>query len=95
MVAVKVLAWLDDNGYPVLRPALSLQPSGQNTLTTWLGAGDLPVPEDAVRVASNILTFEAISYQAKGTWQAAGKAGVLHVQEVYAGGPPYPGRRVA
>ena len=45
--------------------------------------------------AANILTFEAISYQAKGVWATQGNTGSLIVQEVYAGGPPYPGGRVA
>jgi hypothetical protein len=95
MVAVKVLAWIQEDGYPIVRPALSLQPTGSYTMTTWLGGGGLPCPPDDVQVASNILTFEAISYQAKGLWQIDGKAGALQVQEVYAGGPPYPGGRVA
>ncbi len=64
-------------------------------MTTWLGDGELPKPPDDTQVASNILTFEAISYQAKGRWQIYGKAGALQVQEIYAGGPPYPGGRVA
>ena len=41
------------------------------------------------------LTFEAISYQAKGLWTASGRTGAIRVREVYAGGPPLPGGRVA
>jgi hypothetical protein len=52
------------------------------------------LPAEAL-VAANILTFEAISYQAKGRWSASGRTGTLQVQQVYAGGPPYPGGRVA
>ena len=95
MVAVKVLAWIDADGYPLARPALSLQPTSDQIMTAWLGNGGLPCPPNGVEVASNILTFEAISYQAKGRWQLVGKTGALQVQEVYAGGPPYPGGRVA
>ena len=95
MAAVKVLAWIDEDGYPFVRPALSMQPTGVHTMTAWLGNGELPGPPSGAVVASNILTFEAISYQAKGRWKNAGKAGALHVQEVYAGSPPYPGGRVA
>ncbi|MEW5870440.1 MAG: pyridoxamine 5'-phosphate oxidase family protein [Chloroflexota bacterium] len=94
MVAVKVLAWIAPDGYPILRPALSLQPTGRGAMTAWLGS-NLPVPPPGAPVTSNILTFEAISYQAKGQWAARGKAGTLQVQEIYAGGPPYPGGRVA
>lgn len=95
MVAVKVLAWIGQDGYPFVRPALSLQPTGSHTMTAWLGNGGIPGPPSGAQVAGNILTFEAISYQAKGRWQGAGKTGALLVQEVYAGGPPYPGGRVA
>ena len=95
MAAVKVLSWIGEDGYPVIVPALSLQPAGERALAGWLGNPGLPEPSQGIRAASNILTFEAISYQAKGIWQPRGKAGVLLVQEVYAGGPPYPGGRVA
>jgi len=95
MVAVKVLAWIERDGYPIMRPALSLQPSGQYAMTAWLGGKTLPTPPQGARVASNILTFEAISYQAKGRWYPFGKSGAIQVQEGYAGGPPIPGGRVA
>lgn len=94
MVAVKVLAWIGDDGYPLVVPALSLQPAGAQALVAWKGSY-LPDPRPGDQVASNILTFEAISYQVKGRWMKNGKAGILQVQEVYAGGPPLPGARVA
>jgi len=94
MVAVKVLAWVGDDGYPVVVPALSLQPSGEHALVCQT-APKLPTPASGSHVATNILTFEAISYQVKGQWTAKGKTGVVRVQEVYAGGPPIPGGRVA
>jgi hypothetical protein len=91
MVAVKVLAWIGDDGYPIVVPALSMQPAGAGNLICHTSS-KLPRPPDGVAVATNILTFEAISYQVKGTWDARGK---IRVQEVYAGGPPLPGGRVA
>jgi hypothetical protein len=95
MVAVKVLAWIGEDGYPRLVPALSMQPAGEHAFVGWLGGKELPRPPAGAQAATNILTFEAISYQAKGLWQPFGRAGALQVQEVYAGGPPYPGGRVA
>jgi hypothetical protein len=94
MVAVKVLSWIETDGYPTLVPALSLQPGGLYGLVAWLD-GHLPKPPQGCQVAANILTFEAISYQAKGRWYPFGKVGALQVEAVYAGGPPYPGGRVA
>lgn len=95
MVAVKVLAWIGADGYPRIAPALSLQPAGQNTMLHWLGSQTLGWPSDGDAVACNILTFEAISYQLKGQWAKRGKTGAVTVREVYAGGPPLPGGRIA
>ncbi len=94
MIAVKVLTWIGADGYPEVRPCLSLQPSGSHGLGAWIG-GRLPAPPSGARVSANILTFDAISYQAKGTWSARGSVGRMVVGEVYAGGPPIPGGRVA
>ncbi len=95
MIAVKVLAWVRDDGYPTIVPALSLQPAGDKTLVCWRTSAALPQPPTDALVATNILTFEAISYQAKGQWTTRGSAGAIRVREVYAGGPPLPGGRVA
>ena len=94
MVAVKVLAWLDVDGHPLVVPALSLQPSGESALVC-RNTGKLPAPPPGAAVASNILTFEAVSYQVKGRWEASGRTGRLLVDEVYAGGPPLPGSKIA
>ena len=47
MIAVKVLAWLGEDGYPVVVPMLSLQPAGQRLL---IGRAmpRLPVPPSGV-----------------------------------------------
>ncbi len=94
MMAVKVLAWLDEDDYPIAVPVLSLQPTRQDVLVGRTNSR-LPVPRSGVPAAANILTFDAISYQAKGSWFGQGNVGRLLVQEVYAGGPPIPGGRVA
>ncbi len=94
MIAVKVLAWLGDDGYPIAVPALSLQPAGAERLVCHTSS-TLPHPPGGSQVATNILTFEAISYQAKGQWDLRGHTGKIRVQEVYAGGPPLPGGRIA
>jgi hypothetical protein len=95
MVAVKVLAWVGEDGYPIIVPTLSMQPAGDHALVGILNGANMPKPSSGARVATNILTFQAISYQIKGLWQSSGNGGKLQAQEVYAGGPPYPGGRVA
>ncbi len=95
MVAVKVLAWLDADGYPHAAPALSLQPAGQRSLAGRVKSYGLSLPESGSLVATNILTFDAISYQAKGRWAQQGSLGAVQVQEIFAGGPPKPGGKVA
>jgi len=89
MAALKVLAWLGEGGYPAVAPALSLQPAGAGGLVC-RAKGRLPAT--GAPVAANVLTLDAISYQAKGRWLGQG---AIEVQEVYAGGPPIPGARVA
>jgi hypothetical protein len=61
MAAAKVLAWVGDDGYPVVIPVLSLQPARTESLVCWKGIR-FPEPKQGAQVASNILTFEAISY---------------------------------
>ena len=82
--AVKVLAWLEADGYPTIVPALSLQPGGLHGLVGWLG-GELPAPPQAIQTTACILTPASASYQVKGRWYIFGKAGVLQVEEVFAG----------
>jgi hypothetical protein len=94
MAAVKVLAWLGPDGYPKVIPSLSLQPAGQKELACRKKAA-LPFPSPQALVAANVLTSEAISYQIKGRWGESKRSGVILAEEVYAGGPPYPGGRVA
>ena len=94
MAAVKVLAWIGPDGYPQAAPALSLQPTGDQTLTCRKRVA-FSWPPSNTPVAANILTSEAISYQIKGEWVPFNRSGQIRVQEVYAGGPPYPGGRVA
>jgi len=102
MQAVKVLAYLDSDGYPVILPVLSLQPADAHTLVCAPGlvAAALAGLPSGARVAANVLSLDAISYQVKGTWLGMARSlgaplGLLSVEEVYAGGPPIPGKRVA
>jgi hypothetical protein len=89
-------------GYPVVAPLLSLQPAGERTLVCAEGRAasllaGLPAGEP---VAANLLTMDVVSFQVKGRWlgekrRLGARLGAMAVTEVYAGGPPMPGRRIA
>jgi hypothetical protein len=102
MTAVRVLAYLDGEGYPLAVPVLSLQPAGVSALVCAEGlAADLLEPLPAgTPVAANLLTQDIVSFQAKGQWLGSRRflgapVGTMAVTAVYAGGPPIPGRQVA
>jgi hypothetical protein len=93
--AVKVLAWIGDDGHPRVQPVLSLQPAGEGALVCRVEAAVKNGPRDGNTVAANVLTMDAVSYQVKGRWHPGMLTGLLDITEVYAGGPPLPGGRVA
>ena len=102
MMAVRVLAFLDDVGYPLAAPALSLQPAGESALVCaeGLSAGLLEPLAAGDPVAASLLTLDVVSFQAKGRWLGnrrllGAPVGAMSVMAVYAGGPPIPGRQVA
>jgi hypothetical protein len=93
MTAVKALTWVGEDGYPIVVPAISLQPARAQSLICWKGMR-LPEPPQGALVATNILTAEAVSYQVKGRWAGGRRTGIIETQEFYAGGPPIPGGRL-
>lgn len=102
MTAVRVLAFLDGEGYPRAAPVLSLQPAGESALVCAQGvSADMLEPlATGVPVAASLLTFDVVSFQAQGRWLGSRRllgasVGAMSVTSVYAGGPPIPGRRVA
>jgi hypothetical protein len=102
MTAVRVLGFLDTEGYPLVVPLLSLQPAGDSVLVCAQGMsadllGSLP---PGTPVAANLLTLDIVSFQVKGLWLESRRLlgapiGAMSVTAVYAGGPPIPGRQVA
>jgi hypothetical protein len=102
MTAVRMLAFLGDEGYPLVTPVLSLQPRGTSTLVCALGLfAELLEPLAAgAPVAATLLTLDVVSFQAQGRWLGGRRllgapVGAMSVTSVYAGGPPIPGRQVA
>jgi hypothetical protein len=102
MTAIRVLAFLDGKGYPVVAPVLSLQPAGGCALVCTEGlAADLLAPlAPGAPVAASLLTLDVISFQVKGRWLGSRRVlgtpvGTMAATAAYAGGPPIPGGQVA
>jgi hypothetical protein len=102
LMAVRVLAFLDQQGYPLIAPVLSLQPAGDRALACAYGvAGDmLSSLEAGALVAANLLTLDVVSFQARGRWLGSQRVlgtrvGTMSVEALFAGGPPVPGRQLA
>jgi hypothetical protein len=102
MTALRVLAYVDGEGYPLAIPVLSLQPVGEGCLVCAQGPlADLLAPlAPRAPVAASLLTQDIVSFQVKGTWLGHWRLlgqpmGALAVGSVFAGGPPIPGRQVA
>jgi len=116
MMAVRVLTVLDGEGYPLVMPMLSLQrvdvaatidsPRRAQQAAPLLVCAEGPSADlleslpDGAPVAACLLTFDVVSFQAKGKWLGSrhflgAPVGAMAVTSVYAGGPPIPGRRVA
>ncbi len=102
VTALRVLAFLDGEGYPVTVPLLSLQPAGEDMLVCAEGPSVdlLETLAPGAPVAANLLTLDVVSFQAKGRWLGSRRLlgaplGAMSVTAVYAGGPPIPGRQVA
>ena len=101
IAAIKVLSYIRDDGYPICIPILSAQPADKSTLV--FGTGCAPrlvedIPEGA-QVAINVVTFEPVSYQVKGTFtgyssSVLGKKGVVKIDSVWCTSPPLCGERI-
>ena len=99
--AVKFLAFVEEDGYPTMVPALSMQPSSPEKLVFNFGpfGRELSRLAPGSQVAATVLTTDPISYQIKGSFEGArgvlfGKIGRISVREVYSACPPVPGRRL-
>jgi hypothetical protein len=102
LTAVRVLAFVGEEGYPLAVPLLSLQPAGEGVLACAQGlAAPLLAPlAPGDPVAACLLTLDVVSFQAKGQWLGTrsflgAPLGAMSVGALYAGGPPIPGQQVA
>jgi Pyridoxamine 5'-phosphate oxidase len=99
--AVKILSYVGPDGYPVCMPIMSMQPADHKTLVF----GTLSAPNSVEKIpegttcAINVVTFDPISYQVKGSFTGYrgalfGKRGAIEIESVWSTSPPLPGERI-
>ena len=97
MAAVKVVSYLDEDGYPAAYPALGMVPAGTNRLAIDRGEERRQGHSlsDGQRVAISLVTLEPAAFQVKGTFRIFNeKRAYIEIDRVYVCSLPKPGERV-
>lgn len=102
IMSIKVIAFMDTDGYPGIAPLFSTMFRTPGELRFKLSSynSHLRTLVTPCQVALNVLTMDLMTYQVKGELvrfdHAAGfEAGVVRVDEAYSSIPPFCGQRVA
>ena len=97
-VAVKVLSFIDDQGYPYAVPVMSLQSAAPDVLVfskKQMLPYMIPIKENA-RVAVSVITMEPVAFQVKGTYKDMdGNWGAVLLNEAFHASPPHVGKKIA
>jgi hypothetical protein len=97
MVAVKAIAFVEDDGYLSLFPSFGIVPASSNRLVVHRSEEKRRGLElkDGQRVAVSLATLEPAAFQVKGTFRViSDSVGVIDLDRVYACSLPRPGVRV-
>ena len=97
-VAVKVLSFIDNQGFPYAVPVMSLQTAAPDVLV-FSKKQMLPylVPlKDQAEVAVSVITMEPVAFQVKGTYKEMDDNwGAILLKEAFHASPPYVGKKIA
>lgn len=97
MAAVKVLAFVDDDGFPVAFPEFGMLPVSPNTIVVKRREEKRRgfLLRDEQRVAISLVTLEPAAFQMKGVFhEIDDSTGYIRLDHVYACSLPRPGVRV-
>jgi hypothetical protein len=97
MAAVKAVAYVSDDGYPVAFPEFGLIPSSSNSLVVKRGEERRRgfSLKEGMRVAVSLVTLEPAAFQVKGTFHAIDDStGYIRLDRVFTCSLPRPGLRV-
>jgi hypothetical protein len=97
MAAVKIIAYVDEDGYPVAFPEFGMLPVSSNRLVIKRGEEKRRgfSLKDGMRVAIALVTLEPAAFQLKGTFREIDEStGYIELDRVYTCSLPRPGERV-
>ena len=97
MAAVKIIAYIDEDGYPVAFPEFGMLPVSSNRIVIKRGEEKRRgfSLKDGMRVAIALVTLEPAAFQLKGTFREIDDStGYIELDRVYACSMPRPGVRV-
>jgi hypothetical protein len=97
MAAVKILSFIDDDGYPAAFPAFGMLPAQSNRLVIKRGEESRRgySLSDGQRVAISLVTLEPAAFQVKGTFRELNDGtAAVDLDRVYVCSLPRPGLRI-
>jgi hypothetical protein len=97
MAAVKIIAYVSDDGYPVAFPEFGMVPVSSNRIVVKRGEEKRRGFElkEGTRVAVSLVTLEPAAFQLKGTFRVIDNStGYIGLDRVYTCSLPRPGVRV-
>lgn len=97
MAAVKVIAYISEDGYPIVFPEFGMLPVSSNRIVLKRGEEKRRgfSIKDGSRVAVSLVTLEPAAFQLKGNFRAINDStGYIEIDRVYACSLPRPGVRI-
>ncbi len=98
LAAVKVLAFIDRDGYPVPVVLMSLRAAAPDVLVFRKAPMGRYMEglADGAPVAVSVITFDPVAFQVKGVYSDLGASwGAVRLTEAFHASPPFPGRKIA
>jgi len=102
LISIKVLAFLDADGYPGIAPVMTARFHSPGRLVLKISSYNRVIQTIGIpaRVALNVMTMDMKTYQLKGELVKLERSlgvttGVVRVDEVYSSMPPFIGERLA
>ena len=97
IAAVRVISYIDGQGYPYSVPVVALQPAGPDVLLFPKKpmTDHLRDLQPTAQVAASVITTEPVAFQVKGTYRNVNSRwGAIVVDRAYHASPPFVGKQI-